>query len=268
MESSQPTALQISQPDQTLFKSATNALNTARAYEIDSFDLRDMAARDLVKVATLKKNLESNRKSITVPIDTAKKAVMDLFRQPTDYLDQAETILKTAIGNFDREQQRIRMAEQARLEEAARAERARLEADARAAEARAREEADKIQAEAQKAAAAGRTEDAARLQAEAESRVEQGAAETQVLQQTATLVTAPISQAPRTTKGVSTRKVWKAEVNDKLAFVRYVAAHPEYLELLDANMPAVNRIALALRANCPLEGVRVFEDEILAARAA
>jgi hypothetical protein len=268
MESSQPTALQISQPDQTLFKSATSALNTARAYEIDSADMRDMAARDLVKVAGLKKSLESNRKSITVPIDNAKKAVMDLFRSPTEYLDQAETILKTAISSYDREQQRLRLAEQARLEEAARAERARLEADARAAQVRAQEEADRIQAEANKAAAAGKTEDAARLQAEAESRIEQGAAETAVLQQTSTLITAPIAAAPRTTKGVSTRKVWKAEIADKLAFVRYVAAHPEYLELLEANMPAVNRIALALRANCPLEGVRVFEDEILAARAA
>ena len=47
-----------------------------------------------------------------------------------------------------------------------------------------------------------------------------------------------------------------------------MAEHPEYVDLLDANMPAINKIALALKKNCPLEGVRVFEDPVIAARAA
>ncbi|MEM5405807.1 hypothetical protein [Paraburkholderia unamae] len=67
---------------------------------------------------------------------------------------------------------------------------------------------------------------------------------------------------------MSTRKVWKAEVENKLALIQYVSAHPEFVDLLDANMPAVNKIALALKQNCPLAGVRVFEDNVLAARAA
>lgn len=33
-------------------------------------------------------------------------------------------------------------------------------------------------------------------------------------------------------------------------------------------MPAINKIALALKKNCPLDGVRVFEDDVIAARAA
>ncbi|AOJ69362.1 hypothetical protein [Burkholderia savannae] len=260
--------LQVPQPEQTLFKSATNALEMAKAYTIDSADMRDLAARELTKIKGLQKDVEAKRKGITQPIDAAKKAVMDLFRAPTDYLEQAEALLKKAIQGYDREQERLRIAEQARLEEAARQERARLEQEAAAREAAAQAEAQAIQRQAEQAAAAGDVESAARLNAEAESRVEQGAAEVATLQTTATLVTAPVVAAPVRTAGVSTRKVWKAEVSDKLALIRYVAAHPEYVDLLDANMPAVNKIALALKKNCPLDGVHVFEDDVIAARAA
>ncbi|HEY2605095.1 MAG TPA: hypothetical protein VGJ10_03625 [Paraburkholderia sp.] len=268
MDSQPLVNLQVSHPDQALFKSAINALSTAKAYQIDSADMRDLAARELTKIKTLQKDVDTKRKNITQPIDAAKKAVMDLFRAPLEYLDQAEVILKGSIQTFDRAEEQKRIAEQARLEEAARAERARLAQEAAAREAAAREEADKIQRAADEAAAAGKAEDAARLASEAQSRVEQGAAEVATLQQTATLVTAPMTAAPRVTAGVSTRKVWKAEISDKIALIRYVAEHPEYVDLLEANMPAVNKIALALKANCPLAGVRVFEDSVIAARAA
>ncbi|WP_347467575.1 hypothetical protein [Burkholderia stagnalis] len=260
--------LQVPQPEQTLFKSATNALEMAKAYTIDSADMRDLAARELIKIKGLQRDVDTTRKGITRPIDAAKNAVMELFRAPTTYLEQAESMLKTAITTYDREQERKRVAEQARLEEAARQERARLEQEAAARDAAARAEAVQLQQQAVQAAQSGDVEQAARLEAEAQSRAEQGAAEVATLQTTATLVTAPIAAAPRVTAGVSTRKVWKAEVSDKLALIRYVAAHPEYVDLLDANMPAINKLALALKLNCPLDGVRVFQESSIAARAA
>ncbi|RQS22434.1 hypothetical protein [Burkholderia sp. Bp8995] len=261
-------SLQVPRPEDALFKGAERALASAKVFEIDCAEVRDLAVQDLTKIKGLQKDLDTKRKAITQPIDAAKKAVMDLFRAPTDYLEQAEALLKKAIQGYDREQERLRIAEQARLEEGARQERARMEAEAAAREAAAQAEAQAIQRQAEQAAAAGDVESAARLNAEAESRVEQGVAEAATLQQTATLITAPVVAAMPQTKGVSTRKVWKAEVSDKLALVRYVAAHPEYVDLLDVNMPAINKIALALKANCPLDGVRVFEDNMLAARAA
>ena len=260
--------LQVPQPEQALFKQATSALEMAKAYTIDSPQVRDLAARELTKIKGLQKDVDTKRKSITQPIDAAKKAVMDLFRAPTTYLEQAEVLLKNAIQGYDREQERKRIEEQAKAEEAARLERAEMEAQAAAAEAAAQAEAQEIQRKAEQAAAAGDVEAAARLNSEAESRVEQGAAEAATLQQTATLITAPVIASIPQTKGVSTRMVWKAEVSDKLALIRYVAEHPEYVDLLDANMPAINKIALALKKNCPLEGVRVFEDPVIAARAA
>lgn len=261
--------LQLNKPEDAIFKSAERALANAKAYEIDCAEVRDLAAQDLTKVKGLQKSLDTSRKAITQPIDAAKKAVMDLFRAPVAYLDQAEAVLKEAIAKYDRAEQQRRIAEQARLEEAARQERARLEQEAAARAAAADAEARALREKATEMMAAGKVEDAARLAEEANGRAEQGAAEVETLQQTATLITAPIA-VPTTikTQGVSSRKVWKAEVSDKLALIRYVAEHPEFVDLLDANMPAVNKIALALKANCPLAGVRVFEDNVIAARAA
>lgn len=260
--------LQVQRPEDAMFKGAERALASAKVFVVDCPEVRDLAVQDLTKVKGLQKELETKRKSITQPIDAAKKAVMDLFRAPTDYLEQAEALLKKSIQTYDREEDRKRIAEQARLEEAARQERARLKAEADAREAAAQAEAQAMQKQAEQAAAAGDVETAARLNAEAESRVEQGVAEATTLQQTATLITAPVVTPIAQTKGVSSRKVWKAEVSDKLALIQYVAAHPEFIGLLDANMPAINKIALALKKNCPLAGVRVFEDDVLAARAA
>lgn len=260
--------LQIKQPEQTLFKKAASVLAVAKSYTIDSADMRDLAAQELMKIKGLQNDVETQRTSITQPMNVALRAVNALFKGPADFLGQAEALLKTAISNFDREQERLRLIEQAQREEEARKERARLDAEAASAAATAEAEAQEIQRKAEQAAAAGDVATAARLNEEAAQRIEQGAAEVETMQQTATLITAPVVAAPRKTSGVSTRKQWKAEITDKLALIRYVAEHPEYVDLLDANMPAINKIALALKANCPLKGVRVFEDSVIAARAA
>ncbi|PTB23495.1 hypothetical protein C9I56_39000 [Paraburkholderia caribensis] len=243
-------------------------LNLAKAYKVDNAETRELAVQDLMKIKTHQANVEDQRTAITQPMNIALRAVNDLFKVPKGYLDNAEALLKAAISKYDREQEQIRIAAQAKAEEAARQERARLEAEAAAAAAAARAEAEKLAQEAAAAAAAGKAEEAARLQVEAEQRVEQGAAEVEMLQQTSALVTAPVVASAPKSRGVSTRKVWKAEVADKLELIRFVAEHPEYVDLLDANMPNINKIALALTTNCPLKGVRVFQDSVLAARAA
>lgn len=259
----------IPKPDNEQFKSAERALKIAQGYKIDCVEMRDMAAQDLTKVKAFAKKLDTQRKTITQPLDAAKAAVMDLFRAPLQYLQDAEDALKFSILKFDREEERKRLAEQAKLEEAARQERARLAAEAAQREAAARAEAERIQAEARAAAEAGKQEEAARLQAEAESRVEQGAAEVETLQQTAQLVTAPVAeQTIKKTKGVSTRSVWKVEVTDKLALIRWVSANPDYINLIEPNMPAIRQMGLALKEACPIIGVRVFEDEVISARSA
>lgn len=61
-------------------------------------------------------------------------------------------------------------------------------------------------------------------------------------------VEAPVIQvAPvlATVAGVSSRVTWSAEVTDKAKLLAYVATHPEWLNLIEPNMPALNKLAQA-----------------------
>lgn len=261
--------LRFSRPPATLQKSAQDALATAKSYVIDCPDMYEMAAGELQQIKTLQKGVEKQRTDITGPMNTALKAVNSLFKGPSDWLDQAETILKRAMLTYQQAEEAKRREAQRIAEAAAAAERARIAADAAAAEATARAEAEALRKRSEEAQKQGDTEAAARLASQAESRVEEGAVAVQELRQTKDLVSAPTAErsVPKVS-GLSTRKVWKVEVTDKLAFVKYIAEHPEYLELIEPNTPAVNKLGLALKHACPVAGVRVYEDEQLASRSA
>ncbi|MGB8422233.1 hypothetical protein [Paraburkholderia sp.] len=261
--------LKFDRPPATLQKTAQDALSTAKAYVIDSPEMYALAADELQQIKTLQKNVEAQRTAITGPMNTALKAVNALFKAPGDWLDQAETILKRSMLTFQQEEERKRREAQRIAEAAAAAERARLAEEAAAEQARADAEAETLRQQAEQAKKTGDVEAAARLTSQAESRVEEGAVAVQELAQTKELISAPTATvAVPKVRGLSTRRVWKVEITDKLAFVRYIVEHPEYLELVEANVPALNKIGLALKQACPIDGVRVFEDEQLASRAA
>ena len=138
------------------------------------------AAGQLKAIKGLEKELESERKSITRPIDEGKKGVMDFFREPEATLKSSESTIKLAMTAWNREQERKRRAEEARLQEIQRREQEKLR--------RAAERADK----------SGKEEKAEALREEAET------------------VSTPIV-SPTTPKvtGISTRQTWKANVVDK-----------------------------------------------------
>lgn len=261
--------LRFSRPPATLQKSAQDALATAKSYVIDCPEMFEMAAGELQQIKALQKNVEKQRTDITGPMNTALKAVNSLFKAPSDWLDQAETLLKRAMLTYQQAEEAKRREAQRIAEAAAAAERAQIAAQAAAAEAAARAEAEALRKRAEAAQKEGDVQAAARLTSQAESRVEEGAVAVQDLVQTKELISAPtVEKIIPKISGISTRKVWKVEVTDKLAFVKYIAEHPEYLELIEPNTPAVNKLGLALKQACPLAGVRVYEDEQLASRAA
>lgn len=261
--------LRFERPPATLQKSAQDALATAKAYVIDSPEMFELAADELQQVKALQKGVEAQRTSITGPMNTALKAVNALFKAPSEWLDQAESILKRAMLTYQQAEEAKRREAQRIAEAAAAAERARIAAEAAAAEAAARAEAEALRQQAQQAQQTGDVEAAARLASQAVSREEQGAVTVQELAQTKDLISAPVAvKAVPKVSGLSTRKVWKVEVTDKLAFVKYIAEHPEYLELVEPNTPALNKLGLALKQACPIVGVRVYEDEQLASRSA
>jgi hypothetical protein len=169
------------------------------------------AGEDLKRIKAAKDRLEKLRKSMTQPLDAAKKAIMDFFRGPEAQLEDAERRIKRAMIAYQDEQERIWREEQRRAEEAARKERERLAA------------------QAQKAAASGKVEKAADLE-----------------QRAAAVVAPVIHREPPKVTGVATREVWKFEVTDPAAVPReYLMVDEKKLGAVvramkgDTNIPGV-----------------------------
>jgi len=82
-------------------------------------------------------------------------------------------------------------------------------------------------------------------------------------------VSAPVIHvAPQvaTVEGVSSMTRWSAEVTDLIELVKYVAAHPEWLSLLEPAMPNLNRLAVAQRQALSIPGVRAISRTVRATR--
>lgn len=162
---------------------------------------------------------------------THREAVAQKARVVAPTLE-AERIAKAAISGYLREQERLRLAEHRAAQERARAL-AETEALERAAHA---ERLGKV--------------DKAIAILEAPLRVPP---------------VVPATPAPKAA-GVSIRETWRAEVVDLGALVGAVAADPSKLNLLLPNMPALNALARALKANLILPGVDAVSADSVASR--
>lgn len=241
---------------------AQSALSGARDFVIDSPTMLELASEDLRSVKTLQKEVEEKRTSITGPLNQAVKAVNDLFRAPKEYLDQAETTLKRAIGTYTAEQQRLADESRRQAEALARAERERLAAIEREQQEAAR----RAQQEAQAAAAAGDAEAAHAAQAaadEAAMRATSAAMTAQVL------TMAPAVDAPAKVSGISSRTTYAAQVTDLMELVKAVAAGTAPIEALQADDKFLGAQARAFKKAGQLyPGVTVIAGTSIAARAA
>lgn len=223
----------IGAPAPELLGRAEDALAIAKSYTIDCVEMRTAAAEDLQNVKRIAKEIDEQRKTITGPLDLAKKRVMDLFRRPAEFLEQAEATLKRACLTWDQEQDRIHRQAQAEAARAADAERKRL-AD-----------------EAAKQQAAGNTETAHAIAAAAQ-------------------MVAPVPVVLERPKiaGESTREVWRAEVTDLIELARAVGEGKASPECLLPNMPVLNGQARALKGSLQLPGVKAVPERVLASKAA
>lgn len=231
-----PESVALARPDPALIQSAEQFLAVARSSygSIATADQAEAAGEDLKTIKGRQKALEEARTKITKPLLEAQRAVNALFEGPKQLLAEAESIIKRGILTYQDGEERKRRAAEAAAAEAARKERERLEA------------------QAAKAAAAGKVEKAEALQATAAAipeRVEIA------------------SSAPKVS-GIASKTTWRAEVTDKMALVKYVAEHPEWLALLEVNTTSLNGLARSQKSALALPGVRAVEERQLSARAA
>lgn len=216
--------------DQTLTARMQGQLEVAQSYVIDSDDMYDAAAADLQSIKTLQKTIENQRKEQVKPINDGVNKINDFYREPAALLVKAETVLKSAMKAWTEAQARIAAAERQRLDDIA--------------------------------AAARRAEEVARKDAPADA----AAPLTDTPAPTSAQAPAPLTKA-RSVSGISNRKVWKAEVTDKHAFIKHVAANPGLIDLLDINSKILNDFVQLRKAALNFDGIRVFEDLVIAARA-
>ncbi len=230
-----PESIVIARPDPSLMQGAAQFLAIARASygEIATADECEAAGEDLKLIKARQKQLEEARTTITKPLLEAQRAINQFFRGPQETLAQAEQIVKHGILRFQEAEERLRRQAEASAAEALRKEREALESAAIVAER------------------TGKVEEAEALRSSAASMPER--------------MQLPAAQSRMS--GIAARSVWRAELTDKGAFIRYVAEHPEWLHLVEANATALNGLARSQKSALCLPGVKVFEEKQLAASA-
>lgn len=205
------------------------AVNSANFMGVAIANDADCAAATAEMNACAKrlKELDALRKSITKPMDEAKKAVMALFNPVTEKYTQAVAIYKAGIADYQR-----------RIEAEAMA--ARLAAEAAAAQQR----------QALEIAAQQSTD----------------ACEREALQEAAaSIIAAPVAVAAKV-EGATVRKKLKAEVVDLAAFLRYAADHPELHGCISVKAGALDRYVAATGGAVEIAGVKVHEETTIACR--
>lgn len=232
----QTMTITIRRPDSALITDrAETVLKFIEAFTIDSAELHQEAGEELRKIATMRREMDEERKTLVDPLNKEVKAVNDLFRTPIGYLERAETMLKQKIANWVR-------AEQERLER----ERAEREAQMRA-------EQERLQKEAAAAAAEGDAEAASAIEAAA-----------------AVAVAVPVKA--QKVNGVSTAIDWTAEITDLRAFLRSIAddEHLDLTTIIDVRKSGLNALAKQYKDNLgakylgikPVSAVRVSARRI------
>lgn len=245
--------LEISLPlEGDLIQRANVDATPAKQLVISNVEHYTDAAAILKRVKGNLKNLIDERKALSIPIDQAKKAVMDAYRPATELLEQAEAAIKNAIVKFEAEQERLRKIEEDRLRESQRKEQQRLIESARQAEAIAKAKADKLIKEAEEARAAQDFARADKLTDRATRAIETAEIRSEdLLVKAETMPVAIVAKSYARPKGLSTTPLWYARVTDIDKVPR---------AYMIANMDALNGVAKATKGSIKIEGIEFYEE--------
>lgn len=270
---------------QAILQSASTAVAEAKDIVIDSNLLYEEAGGTLAVIKGSIKKIEEAKESLLKPVREVDRAIRALFDPALAVRKEAETTIKRAMLTYSAEQERKAQEARRQAEEVARREREKLEAQAAAERARAdqeaaekrrkAEEADKQQQAAIAAgnarAAATAAAAAAKAREEADAKEAAGMRQQAALSERAQLVSAqPEEVETAKVKGASIRKKWKARVTDKATLVAFIGQNPQFLNLIEVDESALNKMAGAMEKNLEstLPGIEVYQEAILGSRSA
>lgn len=225
-------------------KSALEFCDSLTEIKINTQEQYDNAVNICKQIKASSNSLESDRKELVKPFNDKVKSINDEYRNVTLKLDNAERVLKNGMAAFYREQERIRIEEQRKLE-------AEAEAKRRLAEERAAAELRKAEAYRDQ----GREE----MAAKAEARAETAAA-------ISTTIMAPIVDNAAKVSGVSYSVTYKAVIeNSKSAVVACVnnAILENYVTI---DIKGLERLCKAQKGRLQIDGIRFVEDRQVSVR--
>lgn len=203
----------------------------ASPFEINSQSDFDYVADLLKKLKAGMKDIESDRSSLTAPLEAAKKAIIAEFKPFQDWAGGIEAMAKKAMNAWLDRQERLRRQAQAEADE------------------RARKERERLARKAQTAAKNGKDERAEELEMQA------GA------------VQAPVIPETRKPEGVAGRVIWSAHITDKEAFVRAALDNPVYMAMIEIDEKKLNQMARMLGEAFSVPGATASTSRSLAIRA-
>jgi len=191
----------------------------------------ESAAGFLKLVKSAQRRVKEHFEPMKTAAHAAHAAVCTRERETLDPLAAAEKTVKGRMITWHQEQERIRLAEERRLQAEA--------------EARARKERERLEREAAKL--------------KTDELREQRMEEAQQVVAPAVHV-APVAPA---VKGQSIRKTWRAKVTDPQAAIAAVMQWPDWQAYVTINEGEFNRFAARTKGQVPVPGVEFTEDSIL-----
>ena len=232
--------IEISQEAKEVSESTDLLLQEAKDFKIKTVADLEISANILKTIKQRKKKIDEVRKSLTRPLDAAKKRIMDFFRPAENKLAEAENTIEKTILDF-------RAEERKRVEEE---------------QKKAAEEAKKKQ-----------EEELARIQKEQEEAEMVGDCETvENLEMQKTVVATTAEVATVTTKeepklsGVAEVTRWKAVVVDKKALIKHIAETGQLENLIEFSNKELNALATATKGTISVPGIEFKAEKTLSVR--
>lgn len=267
----------------TQLRQGENAMTMAQGYVIDCPEVAQLVSDERIGLAKRIDAIKAAQKKYIEPAQQIIENAKEMFNPAIKALTDARDYLGKSLLTWD-QQEKARIARETAEREAAE-RKVRQEAEAKAAAERARAE-EKAREERRKAAeaeearkkalaegnaraAAAAAAEAAKANERAAAAIEDGNAKALQAQVAMTAMAVPVIEETKI-MGSSIRDNWVAKLNQglteddaKALIVQAAATNPQLLGVLKLDMPAINKLAKALKQVMQVPGFTAINEPSL-----